>query len=108
MTADVTLLHQKVKDVVTLPMTAIQFDDNNNPYVLIEDKNSEAVKTEITTGINDGTLVEIKKGISNGQTILYTKADNSANLAFGRRPATSDTSTNTSSRENVGGSTTNG
>ncbi|QWU13846.1 HlyD family secretion protein [Paenibacillus sophorae] len=74
MSAEVKVISNKAAGVVTLPMTAIQFDDNNQPYVLKKDQNGAEVKTEITTGINDGTTVEVKSGVANGETILYKKA----------------------------------
>jgi HlyD family secretion protein len=52
MSAEVKLINEEVTGAVTLPMTAIQFDDNNNPYVLIKDDKGAANRTEITTGIN--------------------------------------------------------
>ena len=83
MSAEVKLISDKVTGVVTLPMTVIQFDDNNKPYVLKKDSKGAAVKTEITAGINDGTIVEVKSGVSNGETILYTKATTTGGVGFG-------------------------
>ncbi len=71
MSAEVKLISDKVSDVVTLPMEAIQFDNHNKPYVLKMNDQGEIVKREIKTGIHDGTLVEIKKGVSNGETVYY-------------------------------------
>ncbi|MDD3174053.1 MAG: HlyD family efflux transporter periplasmic adaptor subunit [Herbinix sp.] len=82
MSAEVKLISEQVTGVVTLPMTAIQFDENNNPYVLKEDDNGTAVKTEITTGINDGTTVQIKNGVSNNEAVLYTKSTTSTGMGF--------------------------
>jgi HlyD family secretion protein len=73
MSAEVKLISEQVTGVVTLPMSAIQFDNNNNPYVLKADDNGVAVKTDITTGINDGTTAQIKSGVSNNETVLYSK-----------------------------------
>ncbi|MDT3424861.1 HlyD family secretion protein [Paenibacillus forsythiae] len=85
MTAEVKAISSKATGVVTLPMTAIQFDDSNQPYVLKEDQNGAEVKTEITTGINDGTNVEVKSGVADGETILYKKAAGaSTGVGFGR------------------------
>jgi HlyD family secretion protein len=73
MSAEAKVINGNVQGVVTLPMKAIQFDDNNNPYVLTKGEKNAAIKTEITTGINDGTTVEVKSGVTSGETILYTK-----------------------------------
>ena len=73
MSAEVTLLSEKASAVVVLPMEAIAFDSDNNPYVfLIADEKGLPVMTTITTGITDGTSVEIKSGVTSGQTVLYT------------------------------------
>lgn len=73
MSAEVKLISDKAAQVVTLPMTAIQFEQNNQPYVFKKDKNEEIVKNEITTGINNGTKVEVKSGLQSGETIFYPK-----------------------------------
>lgn len=72
MSAEVKLISDKAKNVVTLPMNVIQFDEQNQPYVFkyAQDKNS-VVKQKITTGINDGTYVEIKDGVLDGEEVLY-------------------------------------
>jgi multidrug efflux pump subunit AcrA (membrane-fusion protein) len=73
MSAEITLLNQKAAGVVTLPMTAVQFDSGNNPYVLKKENNGAFSQTAISTGINDGQRVEVKKGIAAGETVYYPK-----------------------------------
>ena len=90
MSAEVKLISNKVTGVVTLPMTVIQFDASNKPYVLKKDEKGAGVKTEITTGINDGTTVEVKSGVLSGETILYTKATATQGMGFPRGRANSD------------------
>lgn len=85
MSAEVKVVGDEAKGVVTLPMTAILFDDNNNPYVLKKDDKGKIVNTPITTGINDGTVVEIKSGVANGETVYYPSTSKSTNTGFGRR-----------------------
>lgn len=72
MSAEVKLVRDKVTGVVILPMLAIQFDDNNKPYVLKSNEKGLAVRNDIITGINNGTTVEIKNGVLSGEKILYT------------------------------------
>jgi HlyD family secretion protein len=72
MSAEAKLVSDSVKGVVTLPMKAIQFDDDNQPYVFTKGEKDLPAKTSITTGINDGTTVEVKSGVKNGETVLYT------------------------------------
>jgi HlyD family secretion protein len=51
-------------------VSVIQFDKNNNAYVLKEDEKGNAVQTDITVGINDGVSAEIKSGVASGEAIL--------------------------------------
>jgi len=74
MSAEVRLVSDKAEKVVILPMNVIYFDDQNQPYVFINGNGNSVVKQEITTGINDGTYVEIKSGVREGEEVLY-KAD---------------------------------
>ncbi len=83
MSCEVKLLSNQAVDVLTLPMSVIQFNDDNTAYVLKEGENGRAEKVEIATGINDGNVVEIKSGVINGEKILYSN-DPLANL-LGRR-----------------------
>lgn len=85
MTADVTILNQKAGGVVTLPMTAIQFDANNKPYVLKMGANKAMVQTMITTGINNGQKAEIKQGVTEGETVYYAKITASDNFSLNSR-----------------------
>ncbi len=85
MTAEVTLKDEQAVGVITLPMTAIQFESDNTPYVLKKDENNNIEKTEITTGINDGVTVEIKTGVAEGETIYYTKDVATNDFRFGDR-----------------------
>lgn len=82
MSAEVKIISNKVSGVVTLPMTAIQFDENNKPYILKKGENDTVVKTEITTGINDGITVEVTSGIASGETILYKKSSETRDMNF--------------------------
>ena len=90
MSAEVTIISDQVTDVVTLPMTVIQFDDTNQPYILKNGEKGIPVKTEITTGINDGSTVEVITGVSAGETIFYKKASAAAGMRFGRGPGNNE------------------
>ena len=87
MSAEVTLINTEVTGVVVLPVKALQFDDNNQPYVLEKDENGVVVKTEITTGINDGKTVEVKSGVLSGETILYSKTTSAGGMGFSGGPS---------------------
>ncbi|WP_407313318.1 efflux RND transporter periplasmic adaptor subunit [Desulfosporosinus sp. SB140] len=70
MSAEAKVLNQSVSNVVLLPMSAIQFDAGNNPYVLIKDSNDLPKTVGITLGLNDGVHVEVKSGVKANDTIL--------------------------------------
>src|SRR5665648_318998 len=64
---------------------------------LKKDEKGVTVKTEIVTGINDGTTVEVKSGVLKGETILYTKAKTEAPGGMGLRGGGSGGSSNNAS-----------
>lgn len=70
MSAEAKVVNQSVTNVVLLPMSAIQFDANNNPYVLIKDSNNAPKPVGITLGINDGVHAEIISGVTANDTVL--------------------------------------
>lgn len=83
MSAEVTLLKDEAKDVVTLPMSAIQFNEDNTPYVLKRDSEGSAVKEDIVTGIHDGTRVEIIEGVEAGESILLGETAEAGGFGIG-------------------------
>ena len=85
MSTEVTMLSEKAAGVVTLPIKAILFDNDNNPYVLKKGEKVLPVKTAVTTGLNDGTSVEIKSGVTDGETVLFTSTATTAAGLFGGR-----------------------
>lgn len=66
------VLKDEAKNAVLLHMDALMFDDNNSPYVLTMDKNGRTQMTPVTVGISDGSNVEIKSGMSAGDTAYYS------------------------------------
>lgn len=83
MSTEVKLVHQSAAGVVLLPMSAIQFDSANKPYVLKKDEKGKIVKTDITVGINDGVNVEITGGVAESDVVYYTNNTSSNNMQFG-------------------------
>lgn len=73
LSADAKILNQSVKDVVILPMSAIQFDADNLPYIFMKGDKRLNKMVDVTLGINDGTNVEIKSGINSTDTVLVPK-----------------------------------
>ena len=74
MSVEVKLLNQEVKGVTTLSMKALQFDNENKPYVYVKNAEGKTETKAVTVGINDGITVEIKDGVKAGDTVLLPKA----------------------------------
>ena len=69
MSADVEISIEKQEQAITIPKKAI-FEEDGNKYVYIANSDNIAVKTEITTGIETSTTMEIKSGISKDDTVV--------------------------------------
>lgn len=83
MTAEAQVLNQSVTDVTTLPMSAVQFDSDNQSFVYIKNGRKAPLRHDVTLGINDGTTVEVKSGLTNGETVLVPPDDSSSSTGFG-------------------------
>ncbi|TDL82774.1 efflux RND transporter periplasmic adaptor subunit [Peribacillus frigoritolerans] len=85
MSAEAKILNERASDVPTLPMEAVQFDGNDNPYVLIPVKDGPPKIKSIKTGINDGDHVEITEGLNIGETVAIP-SDGQASASGGFMP----------------------
>ena len=77
MTAEAKILNNQALDVLTIPVEALQFDENDETYVMVQDENENIENIYVTTGINDGIIVEITEGLSLGDEIVYEKSTGS-------------------------------
>ena len=103
LSADAKVLNQSVKDVVTLPMTAIQFNSDNTPFVTMKDSKKLTKKVALTLGINDGTTVEIKSGITANDVVLVPQKTATTNFSGMRSSNNNAGNQKTASNGNVGG-----
>lgn len=78
MSAEVTMLNQQAKGAVTLPEKALQFDEENQPYVLVKNADGKLQRKEVKTGLTDGTTVQITEGVSNGEQVYAAKESTNA------------------------------
>lgn len=69
MTAEAKIVDQSVKNAVILPMSAVQFDENNNPFVYVSAEKGRLKRVDISVGINNGESVEIKSGLASGDVV---------------------------------------
>jgi len=73
MSTEIRILNKRVNQVMTLSMKAIQFDADNKPFVLVKDAKGAAITQYVVTGMNDGNIVQIRKGLKVGQVVLVVK-----------------------------------
>lgn len=75
MTANMAIVTAEVPDALTIPGRAIEEDENGKFVLLVtnpESRKKKTVKTSISTGVvGDGDIVEIKSGLSEGQSVLW-------------------------------------
>ena len=69
MTGDVTFVTEETADVLYVTRRAIITEDNKT-YVKVKNADGSIVKKEVTTGLSDGSNVEISGDIAEGDTIL--------------------------------------
>ncbi len=72
MQVEVKMLNQKAENTLLLKVDALQFDEQNQTYVLTKNADGEYDKTYVETGINDGSTVQILSGLQDGQTVYYS------------------------------------
>ncbi len=73
MSAKVEILIAEAKNVITIPVDAVQ-SVNGKKFVMKKNGTTYALQ-EVTTGISNSSYVEIKSGLSEGDTIGMTSAD---------------------------------
>jgi len=74
MSTEVTMISQSASSATTISMKALQFDNENNPFVYYRDNNDNVVAKAVTVGINDGNIVEIEDGVKSGEVVLLPKS----------------------------------
>ncbi|MBN1327064.1 MAG: efflux RND transporter periplasmic adaptor subunit [Candidatus Cloacimonetes bacterium] len=75
MTANITIIGERKKDIVVLPIRAIFSNDDGNDIVYKVSQDTISGPVIIKTGINNFQEVEIIEGLSVGDTISLTEPD---------------------------------
>ncbi len=75
MNASVSIEVSRLSSVLTVPAAAV-YEDGNRTYVYTRENAGEPTNPiEVTTGVSDGTNVQILSGLSQGETVYYSYAD---------------------------------
>lgn len=69
MTAEVTFITKDTENVLYIPNRAVTREDGKS-YVKLKKTNGSIITQEVTTGFSDGTNVEVKDGLSEGDTVV--------------------------------------
>ena len=70
LTVEVLVPRQSAQNVTAVSMNAIQYDDNDEPFVYVRDSDGKLAMQPVSLGINNGTVVEITDGLRSGETVL--------------------------------------
>lgn len=97
MSAEVKLIIDDVKQVVSVPSAAVQTDSDGNYFVYIKDttdsKSASPVQKPVSIGVTDGSYTQITEGLSDGDAILVPKTDSMALLMEEMSETRSESST---------------
>lgn len=63
------LLNERAQDVTLLAMSALRFDDYNQPYVLMRNGDEKRM-VQVGVGVSDGVNVEITSGVVPGDLVI--------------------------------------
>lgn len=74
MQATVTITQEEANDVVILKEDALSFDSMNNAFVYTQADDGTMTETSVTVGVSNGNYVEIKEGLTDGDTV-YVEAE---------------------------------
>ena len=69
MQATVTVPLEEAMNVTVLKMDALSTARNNTAYVYKENENGEMEEVTVTVGVSNGNYVEIKEGVTSGETV---------------------------------------
>ena len=74
LSANITIIISKVENVLYVPIQAV-YDENGKSYVDVLTKDSEIKKIDVTTGMYNYDYIEIKSGLSEGDTIVTSRIE---------------------------------
>lgn len=77
MSASCEIIIESAENVVSVPLEAVQEDDNGK-YVVVVKSNGTTENVSVETGISNDAYVEIKSGITENTTVQMQSSDNSS------------------------------
>ncbi|MDY0235419.1 MAG: HlyD family efflux transporter periplasmic adaptor subunit [Gudongella sp.] len=83
LSAEIEAINKNETNATTISMKALQFDNENQPFVYYRDANNKVITKPVITGINDGNTVQIIEGVKSGEIILLPEKSDVTGPAFG-------------------------
>ena len=81
MTTTNTITINSVKNVLSVPVVAVQKVNGKSVVKVVKDKEKNIIEErEVTTGIQDGLSIEIKNGLSEGEEVVVTQLNGTDGL----------------------------
>lgn len=77
-----SVLAGEVKDAVVVPITAIQTVQDTGKVWVIDEATGEETERELSLGIAQGQLIEVKKGLEPGETVRQYAPGNMEEMPF--------------------------
>lgn len=78
MSASCTIILEKAENVVQVPIEAVQ-TENNTKYVIVKNSDGTTKNITVETGLSNDAYVEIKSGLSGGETIQMIEETSTKN-----------------------------
>ncbi len=75
MSVEVSLLNQQALNVVSVSLDALSYDEYNRPYVYRKASDGGYTAVSVETGVSDGKNIEVRYGLSAGETVYYQSND---------------------------------
>lgn len=82
MSASCTIILEKAEDVIAVPIEAIQ-TKNSEKYVVVKREDGTTQNVTVETGLSNDAYVEIKSGLTGGETIQMIQETSSSNSGKG-------------------------
>lgn len=83
LSAEIEAVNKNELNSTTISMKALQFDNENQPFVYYRDANNKVITKPVTAGINDGNIVQIIDGVKSGEVILLPSVNDMSGPSFG-------------------------
>lgn len=82
MQVTLTIPQEEAENVVVLNMDALSFDLTNQAYVLMKKEDGTMEQVKVVTGVSNGSYVEIKEGLQNGDVVYAVSEASTTTMGF--------------------------